>query len=252
MSKNRRKVWLPPSDVEVLEDFNDFLLVKYKSIRNEVTYSEFSLAVLLALAAWSKYGGLNAAHVFKELEKEDKNKELRPLDDNVTKFYESLHFLKATLGGKQYLFRDMVFAISEFDEMIEFGVAEIMHWLSERTYQAFDYWLEEYQRAGKGREFIQPSFITQLTIAILEKGKELKDLRIFNPFAGSGSFLTTLGKDNEFYAQELEEDSFHLMQLRLCCHDVSINKKKAYNTNNTKLIQNSFYSKYADKKTAFR
>ena len=227
MSKSRRKVWLPPSDVEVLEDFNDFLLGKFKKVRNEVTYSEFSLSVLLALAAWSEFGGLDATHVFKELEKVDKHKELRPLDDNVSKFHESFHFLKNTLGSKQYLFRDMVFAISEFDEMIEFGVAEIMHWLSQRTYQAFDYWLEEYQRAGKGRDFIQPSFITQLTLAILEKGNELKDLKIFNPFAGSGSFLTTLGKDNEFYAQELEEDSFHLMQLRLCCHDVSINKKKA-------------------------
>ena len=227
MSKSRRKVWLPPSDVELLEDFNEILLGKYKQFRNEVTYSEFSLSVLLALAAWSEFGGLDATHVFKELEKVDKHKELRPLDDNVSKFHESFHFLKNTLGSKQYLFRDMVFAISEFDEMIEFGVAEIMHWLSERTYQAFDYWLEEYQRAGKGRDFIQPSFITQLTLAILEKGNELKDLKIFNPFAGSGSFLTTLGKDNEFYAQELEEDSFHLMQLRLCCHDVSINKKQA-------------------------
>ena len=227
MSKSRRKVWLPPSDVEVLEDFNDFLLGKFKKVRNEVTYSEFSLSVLLALAAWSEFGGLDATHVFKELERVDERKELRPLDDNVTKFHESFHFLKNTLGSKQYLFRDMVFAISEFDKMIEFGVAEIMHWLSERTYQAFDYWLEEYKRAGKGRDFIQPSFITQLTLAILEKGKELKDLKIFNPFAGSGSFLTTLGKDNQFYAQELEKNSFHLMQLRLCCHDVSINKKKA-------------------------
>ena len=227
MSKSRRKVWLPPSDVEFLEDFNDFLLGKYKNIRNEVTYSEFSLAVLLALAAWSEYGGLDAAHVFKELEKVDKHKEARPLDDNVTKFHESFHFLKDILGGKKYLFREMVFAITEFDESIEFGVVEIMYWLTQRTHQAFDYWLEEYQRAGKGRDFIQPSFITQLTIAILNKGKELKGLRIFNPFAGSGSFLTALGKDNEFYAQELEEESFHLMQLRFCCHDVSINKKNA-------------------------
>ena len=227
MSKSRRKVWLPPSDVEVLEDFNDFLLGKYKKIRNEVTYSEFTLSVLLALAAWGQYGGSDATHLLKELEKVDEHKQLRPLDDNATKFHESFNFLKDLLRSKQYLFRNMVFAIGEFDEMIEFGVAEIMHWLSERTYQAFDYWLEEYRRAGKGRDFIQPSFITQLTLAILEKGKELKGLRIFNPFAGSGSFLTTLGKYNEFYAQELEEDSFHLMQLRLCCHDVPINKKMA-------------------------
>ena len=147
MSKSRRKVWLPPSDVEVLEDFNEILLGKYKKVRNEVTYSEFSLAVLLALAAWSEYGGIDATHVFKELEKVNENKELRPFDDNATKFYESFHFLNYSLSSKQYLFRDMVFAISEFDEMIEFGVAEIMHWLSERTYLAFDYWLEEYQRA---------------------------------------------------------------------------------------------------------
>ena len=248
MSKSRRKVWLPPSDVEVLEDFNDFLLGKFKNIRNEVTYSEFSLAVLLALAAWSEFGGLDATHVFKELEKVDKHKELRPLDDNVSKFHESFHFLKNTLGSKQYLFRDMVFAISEFDEMIEFGVAEIMHWLSERTYQAFDYWIEEYQRAGKGRDFIQPSFITQLTLTILEKGKELKDLRIFNPFAGSGSFLTALGKDNEFYAQELEEESFHLMQLRLCCHDVSINKKIALDRDGNLI---SYWIKVADDQALF-
>lgn len=227
MSKSRRKVWLPPSDVELLEDFNEILLGKYKQFRNEVTYSEFSLSVLLALAAWSEFGGLDATHVFKELEKVDKHERNRPLDDNISKFYESFYFLKNRLADKNYLFREMVFAITEFDETIEFGVVEIMHWLSERTYQAFDYWLEEYQRAGKGRDFIQPSFITQLTLAILEKGNELKDLKIFNPFAGSGSFLTTLGKDNEFYAQELEEDSFHLMQLRLCCHDVSINKKQA-------------------------
>ena len=119
MSKSRRKVWLPPSDVEVLEDFNDFLFGKFKKVRNEVTYSEYSLAVLLALAAWSEFGGLDATHVFKELEKVDKHKELKPLDDNVTKFHESFHFLKNILGSKQYLFRDMVFAISEFDEMIE-------------------------------------------------------------------------------------------------------------------------------------
>lgn len=231
MSKKRRKVWLPPSEVEVLEDFNDFLLSKYKKIRNEVTYSEFSLASLLALAAWSQYGSGGVTNVFQELEKVDGHLSYAPLDDNPIKFRESFSFLKNRISYKTYLFREMVFAIGEFDEMIEFGASEIMHWLSERTYQAFDYWLEEYQRAGKRLDFIQPSFITQLTLSILTRQKELKGLKIFNPFAGSGSFLTSLGKDNEFYAQELEEQTFHLMQLRLCCYGVSINRKSALDSN---------------------
>ena len=99
MSKKRRKVWLPPSEVEVLEDFNDFLLSKYKKIRNEVTYSEFSLASLLALAAWSQYGSGGVTNVFQELEKVDGHLSYVPLDDNPIKFRESFSFLKNRISS---------------------------------------------------------------------------------------------------------------------------------------------------------
>ena len=174
MSKSRRKVWLPPSDVEVLEDFNDFLLGKYKKIRNEVTYSEFTLSVLLALAAWGQYGGSDATHLLKELEKVDEHKQLRPLDDNATKFHESFNFLKDLLRSKQYLFRNMVFAIGEFDEMIEFGVAEIMHWLSERTYQAFDYWLRRISKSRKGKRLYSTEFYYPANPCYSRKRKRVK------------------------------------------------------------------------------
>ena len=61
-------------------------------------------------------------------------------------------------------------------------------------------------------EYLQPEVLTEF---IKSYFKSLEDLRIFNPFAGVGSFLTDIKNSNTIYAQEINSKTWAIGQLRL-------------------------------------
>ena len=91
-------------------------------------------------------------------------------------------------------------------------------WLKENLVFVFDETLERISlsQGRRGGEFIQPKQLTEFVNAYVGSTKGLK---VFNPFAGVVSFIKDY-KDSSFvYAQELNQQTWAIGQLRLIVHN---------------------------------
>lgn len=97
-------------------------------------------------------------------------------------------------------------------------------WLKENLVFVFDETLERISlsQGKRGGEFIQPKQLTEFVNAYVGSTKGLK---VFNPFAGVVSFIKDY-KDSSFvYAQELNQQTWAIGQLRLIVHNIQADFK---------------------------
>lgn len=97
-------------------------------------------------------------------------------------------------------------------------------WLKEILVFVFDETLERISlsQGRRGGEFIQPKQLTEFVNAYIGSTKGLK---VFNPFAGVVSFIKDY-KDSSFvYAQELNQQTWAIGQLRLIVHNREVDFK---------------------------
>ena len=97
-------------------------------------------------------------------------------------------------------------------------------WLRKNLAFIYDETLERIalSQGRRGGEFIQPKQLTDFVEAYVGSTKGLK---IFNPFAGVASFIKD-SKDSSFvYAQELNQKTWAIGQLRLIVHNIAADFK---------------------------
>ena len=87
-------------------------------------------------------------------------------------------------------------------------------WLNQNIIEVYDETLERIILLQGGRigDFIQPN---QLTVFINSYIETSKDIRIYNPFAGVASFIKDNKEANSIYAQEVNQKTWAMGQLRL-------------------------------------
>ncbi len=106
------------------------------------------------------------------------------------------------------LLKHLIIEINDFDSnFLESNFLEIFEALLKSI---FDY------QGKRSSDSIQPQEISQLIMNFADLQDEAK---IYNPFAGLASFGTNLCKNQEYYAQEINESTWAIGQLRLKAHN---------------------------------
>ncbi len=108
------------------------------------------------------------------------------------------------------------------NDLVEVLISIDSEWLQQNISIVYDETLERIalSKGRKSGEFIQPKQLTEFINTYIGSTKGLK---VFNPFAGVASFIIDREDSDLVYAQELNQKTWAIGQLRLIAHKSSAN-----------------------------
>jgi len=208
-----------------IEDFSPFSEVEAKIweifdlIRNQIPSQEYDVLLLILSGFKDRLFSSDLLTESTNIKEGIIGSFYNSASEQQAQYLKIIDCFRPSLGMiKKDTYKDILTRLEEIDKEI----------LIENYSELFDdiiYRLALSQ--GKlGGEFIQPAELTRLMSGLADLNKDLiKDTKIFNPFAGLGSFGVNLNEGQEYFGQELNKRTWALGTLRIMAYEGTGNIK---------------------------